>query len=173
MCEAAECVHAASEILSNLDPNHANIDPCEDFDQFVCGGWRETHDMRADQGSIFAGTIMAENAQTRVRHILESSKVPGEFNSASADSEIFQELKTAYDACIDESTIKERGTKPLEDILAQIEKTYPTGKSSSSSDSKENLTEVIQYLIEIGVEALVSPYASVRSSLEFVPTQLI
>ncbi|KAJ9360622.1 endothelin-converting enzyme [Paecilomyces variotii] len=163
VCDAAECVHAASEILYNLHPNYKNIDPCEDFEQYVCGGWQESHDMRSDQGSLFAGTIMAENAQSRVRHILESSEVPGDSKSASikssADSEIFEELKTAYNACIDECTVAERGVKPLEDVLSQIEKTYPTGKSSSS-DPRENLTEVIQYLVEIGVEALVSPYVS-------------
>ncbi|KAL1848279.1 hypothetical protein Plec18167_006276 [Paecilomyces lecythidis] len=106
---------------------------------------------------------MAENAQTRVRHILESSKIPGDAKSAStlssADSEIFDELKTAYNACMDESVIRERGLKPLEDVLARIEKTYAAGVSSSS-DQGENLTEVIQYLITIGVEALVSPYVS-------------
>ncbi|KAL1982237.1 hypothetical protein VTN96DRAFT_1606 [Rasamsonia emersonii] len=148
LCTAPECVHAASEILYNLDPNYQNLDPCTDFEQYVCGGWRDRHDMRPDQGSIFAGTIMEENAQMRLRHILESPQVPGV--PASADKDNFQKLKAAYDACIDVPALKKRGSKPLEDMLAQIERVYPLGHGSS----REKLTDAILYLINIDVRAL-------------------
>ncbi|KAL1961596.1 hypothetical protein VTN77DRAFT_1422 [Rasamsonia byssochlamydoides] len=153
LCTEPECVHAASEILYNLDPNYKEIDPCNDFEQYVCGGWRDRHDMRPDQGSIFAGTIMQENAQMRLRHILESPQVPGDAAKAvqaSADSDNFYKLKAAYDACIDVSALQKRGSKPLEDVLAQIEKIYPLG----DGDSHENLTDAILYLIKIDVQAL-------------------
>ncbi|KAJ5918765.1 hypothetical protein N7454_009909 [Penicillium verhagenii] len=84
ICKSPECIHAASEILFNLDSNYEKIDPCTDFDQYVCGGWRERHDMRSDQGSVFAGTMMAEAAQTRLRHILERSEAP-----ESADATVY------------------------------------------------------------------------------------
>lgn len=166
LCELPECVHAASEILYNLDPNYAEIDPCTDFDQYICGGWRERHDMRPDQGSIFAGTIMAENAQTRLRHILESeqAQLPGR---SSPDSENFQKLKAAYTACVDEATVKERGAKPLEDILARLEEIYHTSSVSVHSP-KENLTNAVLYLMESGVEALVSSYIAVRGKLSII-----
>lgn len=164
ICESPECVHAASEILYNLDPNHANIDPCVDFDQYVCGGWRERHDMRSDQGSIFTGTSMAENAQMRLRHILESDQTQSE--ASSPDSENFQKLKSAYGACLDESAVKERGSKPLEDVLAQLEHFYST-RSVSETDSAKNLTNAVLYLTEIGVEALVDTSIGVRQA--FLP----
>ncbi|KAL2008312.1 hypothetical protein VTN00DRAFT_8294 [Thermoascus crustaceus] len=146
LCQTPECIHAASEILYNLDPNYTNIDPCTDFDQYVCGGWRERHDMRPDQGSIFAGTYMEENSQTLLRHVLESPQPLVKTAVEAADAEVFQKLKAQYDACVDEATLRERGAKPLEDILAQIEKIYPAG----------NLTSAVVYLMEIGVEALTS-----------------
>ena len=72
ICLTPECVHAASEILYNLSPDYQNIDPCTDFEELVCGGWRERHDLRPDQGDAFTGTIMSETSQTLLRHILES-----------------------------------------------------------------------------------------------------
>ncbi|RMZ47503.1 hypothetical protein AFCA_001528 [Aspergillus flavus] len=154
ICETPECVHAASEILYNLDPNYDQINPCTDFDQYVCGGWRERHDMRPDQGAIFAGTMMSENAQTRLRHLLSSSKP-----SDPADSNNFEKLKAAYTACMDESTVTKRGSKPLDNMLAEFEKIY-SRDSISLKGSDADLTKAILYLMESGVEALVSPFVA-------------
>jgi endothelin-converting enzyme len=72
LCLTPACVHAASEILYNLSPNYKELDPCNDFEELVCGGWRDRHDLRADQGDAFTGTIMNENSELLLRHILEA-----------------------------------------------------------------------------------------------------
>ncbi|OQE20033.1 hypothetical protein PENSTE_c014G01737 [Penicillium steckii] len=154
ICQTPECVHAASEILYSLDPNYADIDPCTNFDQYVCGGWRDRHDLRADQGTIFAGTIMEENAQTKLRHILEQVK-PTE----SADAENFDKLKAAYDACLDESLLKQRGSKPLDELLAHLQSIYPS-KSGLIAGTQDHLTSAIIFLMKTGINALVSPGVS-------------
>ncbi|KAJ5093084.1 hypothetical protein N7456_008945 [Penicillium angulare] len=154
ICQTPECIHAASEILYNLDPNYAKIDPCTDFDQYVCGGWRERHDMRSDQGSIFAGTIMEETGQTRLRHILERSEAPD-----SADTENFKKLKNAYGACLDEPAIRKRGIKPLVEVLEKLHKIYPAN-DETTEDSGSHLTDAIVFLIQSGREALIDPSVS-------------
>jgi endothelin-converting enzyme len=73
LCLTPACVHAASEILYNLSPQYKELDPCDNFEELVCGGWRDRHDLRADQGDAFTGTIMSENSQMLLRHILEAS----------------------------------------------------------------------------------------------------
>ncbi|KAL3482364.1 hypothetical protein BJX99DRAFT_216896 [Aspergillus californicus] len=153
ICQTPECVNAASEILRNLDPNYADIDPCTDFDQYVCGGWRGQHDMRPDQGAIFAGTFMQEASQTRLRHLLDSSEP-----SDPADSKIFEKLKAGYEACVDEETINKRGNQPLVKMLEEFEKIYSI--SSASEGSEAGLTDAMLYLLKSGVRALVSPSAS-------------
>lgn len=115
--------------------------------------------MRPDQGSIFAGTSMAENAQTRLRHILEAPDAP-----PSEDKENFGKLKAAYQACLDESTISNRGSKPLEHVLAQLEDVYSV-KGVSDRDVKKNLTDAVRQLIKFDVEALVVPFVSVRNPI--------
>ncbi|KAJ6093337.1 hypothetical protein N7486_008626 [Penicillium sp. IBT 16267x] len=152
-CNTPECIHAASEILYNLDANYETIDPCTNFDQYVCGGWRERHDMRADQGSVFAGTMMAEVAQTRLRHILERSEGPQD------DTGNFKKLKDAYDACLDESTIRERGISPLVEVLAKLQSIYPANDETTLG-AEDHITDAVLFLIQTNIEALVSPSVS-------------
>lgn len=72
ICLTPSCVHASSELLYNLSPDYQNVDACTDFEELVCGGWRERNDLRPDQGDAFTGTFMAEASQTLLRHILEA-----------------------------------------------------------------------------------------------------
>jgi endothelin-converting enzyme len=72
LCLTPACVHAASELLYNLSPNYKELDPCDNFEELVCGGWRDKHDLRSDQGDAFTGTIMAEQSELLLRHILEA-----------------------------------------------------------------------------------------------------
>ncbi|KAH8695544.1 endothelin-converting enzyme [Talaromyces proteolyticus] len=156
LCFEPECIHAASEILYNLDPHYEDIDPCDNIEQFICGGWRDRHDMRPDQGSIFAGTIMAENAQTRLRHILEASEGPKEETLSPADKDNFKKLKSAYDSCIDVEALKQRGTTPLDDLLHEIEKIY----SIHGEQTQEKLTDAITFLLRAGVPAFTELFVS-------------
>lgn len=161
LCLEPECIHAASEILYNLDSNYKNLDPCVDFDQYVCKGWRDRHDMRPDQGQIFTGTLMAENAQMRLRHILEAATAPGAQILTSGDKESFDKLKSAYDSCMNVDALKARGSQPLEDIFARIDSIYNSG----DKNSEKNLTDAFVYLMQIDVSALLDFSISVGSLL--------
>ena len=68
ICYTPACVEASEFILRNLDAGliseigsnslglqTASIDPCTDFDQFACGGFRSRYDLRGDQGDIYTG----------------------------------------------------------------------------------------------------------------------
>ncbi len=174
ICLSPSCVLAASEILENMSPRYHEIDPCIDFDKFVCEGWAEKHDLRADQGGAFTGTIMAENSQTILRHVLESpypmSSQDFEIHSV-AKQKIFEKLHDAYEACMGEEKLKELGSAPLLDVLRKIEEMFPAKRPSEDSEhsstlSNQNqkgllskgeneLSKTMAYLISIGVGALV------------------
>lgn len=177
LCLTPACVHAASEILYNLSPNYKELDPCDDFEELVCGGWRDHHDLRPDQGDAFTGTIMNENSELLLRHILDSpypkdsqvcttrvdvdkSTNDGSQHSyfspmnlmatnKSADEENFDKMKSAYDACLDEDKIKSLGTGPLLQVLDGIKTTYPV-------DGSANLKDAILHLASYGVSALLT-----------------
>jgi endothelin-converting enzyme len=61
---------------------------------------------------------------------------------------------------MDEKKITERGSEPLDKLLASIEQIYSTGRPSVQG-SATNLTDVILFLMESGVDALVAPYVGV------------
>lgn len=167
VCLTPACVHAASEILYNLSPNYRDLDPCTDFEELVCGGWRERHDLRPDQGDAFTGTIMSENSQLLLRHILEapypktsrhSAFSPMQLASASksADEANFEKLTSAYNACLDEKTIEKLNTVPLIGILDQVYKSFPLTETPSINAYAETILLLAKY----GVSALISPGAS-------------
>ena len=181
ICLTPACVLAASEILENMSPRYHEIDPCTNFDKFVCEGWAEKHDLRADQGGAFTGTIMAENAQMILRHVLESPYPVDnqiiEVHSA-AKQKIFEKLHNAYDACMDEEAIKSMGSAPLLDVLRKVEELFPAarphdevttfpgfaevGQKGLLFADDNRLSKTVAYLTSIGVNALISCYVGVR-----------
>ena len=180
VCLTPACVIAASSILQNMSPKYHTIDPCHDFDQFVCEGWQEKHDLRADQGAAFTGTIMAEDSQQILRHVLDSPYSVDEYQietDSSAKRDIFEKLQTAYNACMDEEVIKDLGSAPLLDVLRKIEELFPAGRPDTQllpllkdkdqkvllGNSGDHLSKTLAYLTSIGMNPLISFYVTVRS----------
>ena len=211
VCTSAACVHAASGILYNLDPAYAQIasfkgfsnaasfdtasfnyfdlvaknlstDACTNFDKLVCGGFEDRHDLRPDQSSLFTGTLMVEESQTVLRHILEGdvSKIP------SSDRPNFEKLKADYDACMDEKTIQDQGLEPLKEITECVMtffaapeaawKVSPvrsyTGRQTQQEiahSSTSKLTDALLYLSKLGIDGMIS--AGVGVSLH-ITTQM-
>ena len=180
ICLTPACVLAASEILENMSPRYHEIDPCTNFDKFVCEGWAEKHDLRADQGGAFTGTIMAENAQMILRHVLESPYPVDnqiiEVHSV-AKQKIFEKLHNAYDACMDEEVIRSMGSAPLLDVLRKVEELFPAARPYDEVIfpgfqevsqkgllfvDENHLSKTMAYLTSIGVNALISFYVGVR-----------
>jgi endothelin-converting enzyme len=164
LCLTPACVHAASELLYNLSPNYKELDPCDNFEELVCGGWRDRHDLRSDQGDAFTGTIMSEQSQLLLRHILEapypkdsqhSSFSPMQLMAVekSADEKNFDKMKTAYDACLNEDQIKHNGAKPLLEVMGQIKKVYPVTRQGSDA---HDLKDTILLLAELGITSMVA-----------------
>ncbi|KAI4247622.1 MAG: hypothetical protein LQ352_006111 [Teloschistes flavicans] len=158
-----------------MSPDHKSIDPCEDFSQYVCGGWEQKHDLRPDQDSVTSGSVMYENSQQTLRQLLEtpySESHPDASTVLSADQVIFTKIQSAYNACMDEEMIKHRGSTPLLDVLMTIDKYFPIDTADShqeaslkpmkhqqepiSDDDSNPLTKTVAYLSSIGVSALVS-----------------
>ena len=171
LCTTPACVHAASSLLYNLDPSHAKIDPCTDFDKLACGGFQLRHDLRPDQGDMFTGTLMVENSQTILRHILEGNAD----DIAATDKAIFKKLKDDYDACMDEKTIRSYGVKPLKGVVDKLKMLYPvpvSGRSSTANAhaqhavglrSEDTLGAAMLYKITLGIGGLLSIGVGVSS----------
>jgi endothelin-converting enzyme len=190
VCTSAACVHAASGILYNLDPAFVQIagfeDPskpastsyfestakdlssaaCTDFNKLVCGGFDQRHDLRPDQGDMFTGTLMVEDSQTILRHILEGDAS----EIASVDRPNFEKLKADYDACMDEKTIQDKGVGPLKELTEHVKKLLAASEEASKASvvrsyhaqqdladaSTTKLTDALLYMKKFEISAMVS-----------------
>ncbi|KKY17744.1 putative peptidase family m13 protein [Phaeomoniella chlamydospora] len=176
ICLTPACVHAASELLYQVDPDYEQIDPCDDFDQYACGGWQQRHDLRPDQSSVSTAMLMDESSRTVLRHILEDSSFLNNITDleyADASKENFHKLKASYDACMNVDLLKEIGLAPLAAFLKSIDQKFIAGNgprlASAAPELRQrllrsninaNLTDVVQSLSSTGVDALVTFYVS-------------
>lgn len=67
------------------------------------------------------------------------------------DEENFDKLRAAYDACLDEDTIKKSGTEPISRALNET-----TQKFYKHSDNDVALSDTLIHLAGLGVNALIS-----------------
>ncbi|KAI1366072.1 peptidase family M13 [Xylaria arbuscula] len=135
-CLSPTCIHAASEILYNLSPDYKNLDPCTQFDTLVCDGFKARHDIPEDRSSFSTASIMSDNGRTTLRHILESP-YPGDSKHssfspmnlhtlvASTDEQNFLTMQESYNACMNETTLKEIGIRPLTELIDKIAQSFP------------------------------------------------
>lgn len=146
LCTTPGCVLAAAELIRDMSPNYDQIDPCQDFHRFTCEGFGRTHSIRPDQVSIQTLSIMSETAQAVLRQVLESPYAQ-ESSRHFAELENFQKLQTAYNSCMNETAIKEKGNTPLLDLLAKLEDIY-------QAQGANDLTAGIDYLLTLGEDAV-------------------
>jgi endothelin-converting enzyme len=81
---------------------------------------------------------------------------------SSIDQQNFDKLKAAYDACMDEGTIKKAGIKPLLEVIHQVAELFPVTESAFhkrtllNGKSKEDIPDLLLYLNKLGLSPLVS-----------------
>jgi endothelin-converting enzyme len=155
ICTGSGCVLAAATLLKSLSPKYKELDPCDDFRTYTCEGFDALHEIREDQTSVGSLFLMSEDNQLILKRILESpapSKTSLFWTASNPDKVIHDKLSDAYQACINETELKNIGSKPLLDLLFQIEDAYPTKKPKRSDTS---LTDVSYLLDTIGVNGVV------------------
>jgi len=115
----AEAAHldrqeVAGSVVDSMD---RAADPCQDFYQYACGSWIAKTEIPADQSRWARSfSVIAERNRTVLREILEeTAKDPG----GDADR---AKLGNFYKTCMDEGAADAQGAKPLEPMLAEIDK---------------------------------------------------
>ena len=99
--------------ISALD---TSVDPCVDFYQFACGGWRKANPIPPDQTRWGRFNELAERNREDLHRILEAAKDP-----AGKRSPIEARVGDYYAACMDEAGIEARGRQPLDPILGRVD----------------------------------------------------
>lgn len=136
---------------------YKTLDPCDDFRTYVCEGFDTVHEIREDQTSVGSLQIMSEEGQLLLKRTLESPEPKDTslfWTASSADQEIFTKLQDGYNACLNETLLKSIGSKPLLDILFQLQEIYPVKNPKGKGD--KTLTDAVTFLNNIGVGGPIS-----------------
>ena len=95
--------------LASMDKT---ADPCVNFYQYSCGGWKKNNPIPADHTSWSVyGKLYQDNLQF-LRGILEQASVAG-----GQRDKVTQEIGDFYAACMDEAAVEKQGLSPVRSDL--------------------------------------------------------
>jgi putative endopeptidase len=98
-----------------LDSMDRSIDPCVNFYQYACGGWRQKNPIPADQtGWSVYGKLYQDNLNF-LRGILEQAA-----GGANQRDAVTQKIGDFYASCTDEAGIEKNGMEPIKVGLEAI-----------------------------------------------------
>ncbi|KAI0153005.1 Metalloprotease [Xylariaceae sp. FL1272] len=150
LCTTPGCLEAAANILSNLHPNYQAIDPCEDFDLYVCGNYPSRYqEIGFDNADVIGGEIQGEN--NRILRVVLNDP-PG----AEADPEdvvLYNMMLQDYTACADAVTIASNELGQLPAMISKVIALFPvdyTANETISEKHYDHLASAITYLASIG-----------------------
>jgi len=92
-----------------------SVDPCVNFYEFACGGWRRANPIPADQTRWGRFNELAERNREVLHQILEQAKDP-----QARRSPLEAKVGDYYAACMDEPGIEAKGLEPIRPVLARV-----------------------------------------------------
>ncbi|XP_055864924.1 endothelin-converting enzyme homolog isoform X3 [Biomphalaria glabrata] len=110
-CMTPECVKIASTILTAMD---TQIDPCEDFYQFACGGWMKNNPIPPGHSRWGTFELMWQKNMLVMKNAIDK---PASWFNSSAELK----AKQYYISCMDENKLIDKaGGQPLLDLIHRL-----------------------------------------------------
>ncbi|KAL9970110.1 hypothetical protein ACROYT_G022433 [Oculina patagonica] len=133
-CVTKDCVLTSTDLLNYLDPK---TDPCENFYEYVCGGWIRKNPLPNQKEEWNQFTKIEEESNQFIRKILQSRETQAEYSKLAA----FQKGIAYYKSCVNTDEINRRGSKPLDDLI----KEYGSW-TITSDDWNEESWDMLKYI---------------------------
>jgi putative endopeptidase len=117
----------------------SGVSACENFYQYACGTWRQNNPIPPDRARWSRFSELQERNLAVERDILEKASV-----ASPSRTPVEQKIGDFYASCMDEAAIEAKGVKPIEPVLALINK----------AASKQELLNTVVRLHQQGVRVL-------------------
>ncbi len=98
-----------------------SANPCQDFYQYACGGWRKANPIPSDKARYGRFDELREYNLSVLHGILENLSKPG-FKASGPNAALEKKVGDFYGACMDEAKIDAAGAKPIQPVLDRIAK---------------------------------------------------
>ena len=151
LCTTPACTSVANNILQNMSPDYQQLDPCENFYKYSCGGFDASHELN---GRIVVSTLddMQMSVWTVVKDILEKPISAGTL----MDFHDLVKVRDAYRACMNETAIHEKGYEPLLNLTLDLEKAY--------GPDDFDLAAGVKFLLDLDQDVLINPQLDADAS---------
>lgn len=115
VCNTTKCQEAAEFINSSMD---LTVDPCDDFYQYVCGGWLRNNQYRLQGPIIYFPSVYAlrDQANEFLRTILRN----GTINATVVEEEFLRMPLELYKSCMEMTAIENLGDTPLRGLIRKM-----------------------------------------------------
>ncbi|XP_054152475.1 neprilysin-1-like [Oppia nitens] len=138
VCTTGACDLAGKALKANLN---VSVDPCNDFYEFACGGWKTTHTIPEDKPFYFGDVALQETIDQTIKASLSQTKSINDPMTVRYASDLFK-------CCIDNVTRESRGVSPLINAINVIGG-WPLVSPSHGTDSydwKQSFSALIAVL---------------------------
>ncbi|KAL3283408.1 hypothetical protein HHI36_006553 [Cryptolaemus montrouzieri] len=110
VCLTSGCVHAASHVLERLNEQ---VDPCEDFYAFACGGFIENKTIPDEALAYNSFMEVGEMVMKQLRTILQEPIRPSDIHPVRI-------AKTYYNACMNEEIVNQESLIDAQTLLNSL-----------------------------------------------------
>lgn len=178
VCNTRQCVQTSARIMSYLN---TEVDPCEDFYEYSCGGWIDQHTIPKEKPNWDIFEVLIDNNNKLIKNIFTTYM---DNKALRNEDQTVNKLITLYESCVNTDSLD--SLKPLIDLInTQI------GGSSITNDTWDSKTwtyfdklSVIEDLIKrspgfntkvvpfLDTKAIADPYDSEAHIIEIGPPKL-
>ncbi|XP_071946178.1 neprilysin-1-like [Antedon mediterranea] len=128
----SDCVEVAASLISKMN---TDVNPCENFYEYACGGWKEKSVIPDEEAGLFIFTQLSDRLNVMCKGIIEEDIL-------ETDIEAVVKAKQFYRSCMDEALIDSISVQQITQLIHTLGG-WPVMEDGAFDEDSWNLTEIL------------------------------